>query len=103
MRKIEKAMLEAVKNKQNVKLANTDVHVENGSVYVFLYGHLIMQQNARGERKYDAKITVTGDATATTLSRLRALGLNVSKRKGVLYVDGKEWINGVDYNWRPAK
>lgn len=104
MRKIEKAMNDAVNAKINWHGGNTEVRVaECGSVFVFLFGHLIMHQNVRGERKYDAKIAVTDGATATTLSRLRALGLNVSKRKSVLYVDGKEWPFGYDFNWRPAK
>ena len=96
MRKIEKAMLEAVKNKQNVKLANTDVHVENGSVYVFLYGHMIMQQNARGERKYDAKITVTGrDANIEGIEAFRPANVRaVDLRAGAAMVIAALSANG---------
>lgn len=68
MRKIEQQMLEAIKNKQNWKLSNTEVCVDEDTTIVKLHGNTI------------AKITSTSlflsDATwrtRTTKSRLNSI------------------------------
>ena len=73
MRKIEKMMVQAVANKKNFKCSNTEVRVINNAVFVALHGNLIFA-------RIDGKdyFSNAGWNTATTASRLRALGASYS-------------------------
>lgn len=81
MREIEKKMINAVNNKYNFRLSNTEVRIINNNVYVALHGNLIFAQ-IDGIKYYSN----SGWNTVTTGSRLRALGaqysVNPKFRKG---------------------
>ena len=73
MREIEKKMLQAVNERKNFELSNTRVYNKNNGVFVFLHNNLIF---ARINNK--DYFSNCGWNTATTASRLRALGANYS-------------------------
>ena len=73
MRQIEKKMVEAVANRENFRLSNTEVYNKKNGVFVFLHGNLIFAKIA-GVSYYSN----AGWNTSTTASRLRALGANYS-------------------------
>ena len=99
MRKIEKMMLEAIKAKKSVSLGNTAVEyrqaietaiqsrIETSRVY--LHGNHIATVNYDRDLVVVNKDTLSTYPTTTTKSRLRALGVDVCTRKGVVYLDGK--------------
>lgn len=92
MRKIEEKMLDAFNNNRSWKSGNTQVISTTddwgGSVTsVFLFGNLIARKNLNGEIKY----STAGHVTATTCSRLRALGCNVRIKNGYPIRDGITW------------
>lgn len=71
MRKIERAMLDAVRERRNMRQANTAVTVrEDGRVEVRLYGHMI---GLLSPTKGALTVSNCGFATVTTKSRLNAL------------------------------
>jgi len=96
MRQIEKQMIKAVNNRDNWGLANTQVHTvvedENTISRVFLHGHHIADFVHGG---YGCgwiepnRETLLEWPTRTTMSRLRALGIDVCTRKGDIYIDGE--------------
>ena len=71
MRVIEEKMLEAIKNRKNFKLSNTRVEHGKFGFVVWLYQTPIFM------REYEGQCWVCdgGWNTATTASRLRALGV----------------------------
>lgn len=73
MREIEKKMVQAVNNKQNFRLSNTEVRTIANGVFVALHGNLIFAR-IDGENYYSN----AGWNTRTTASRLRALGADYS-------------------------
>lgn len=84
MRQIEKQMLAALRNGRNFNGNNTTVNHENGNSYVYLFGNLIYKVvNSK------AYFSLAGWNTTTTRSRLNALGVNVSQRKGTPYHNEK--------------
>lgn len=96
MRLIEKEMNHAVDNGLDWRKDNTEVVTVAGfrscMSGVYLHGHHIANVycNMAGERL----VTVNADTlgawpTRTTMSRLRALGVDVCTRKGVVHLDGK--------------
>ena len=98
MRKIEKQMVAAVQSKQDFRLDNTSVFFisaqESGNPFgsrseIYLHGNLIAEYWHDEEK---APLAVNRDtlarwSTPTTKSRLRALGANVTTRKGVTYLN----------------
>lgn len=75
MRKIEKEMLRAIRERRNWKKSNTRVNIVNDWAEVFLFGNKIAQINlSNGE----IHANHCGWPTRTTLSRYRALGIHVS-------------------------
>jgi hypothetical protein len=97
MRKIEKQMIEAVKNKREFRLDNTTVFFisasESGNPHgsrseISLYDNLIAEywHDAPTPLEVNAQ-TLARWSTPTTKSRLRALGANVATRKGVTYLN----------------
>ena len=87
MRKIESQMLEAVKSYKSRTIGNTSVYPVIGAMEVSLHGHPIAQIDEYGTVKVDL-ITLKNWPTNTTKSRLRALGVDISIKAGVLMVNG---------------
>lgn len=89
MRKIEEKMLKAFKEKRNWRERNTQVFVSptTHEVRVGLYNRCIAKTNINNEVLY----SFGGYNSPTTRSRLRALGCNVSVKKGIPYRDGAVW------------
>ena len=92
MRKIEKQMLAAVQAGKAWHSANTavSIHVDArgfGHPNVFLHGnHIATVEN--GVCRVN-EYTLRQWPSSTTKSRLRALGANVTTRKGLTYLDGR--------------
>lgn len=95
MRKIEQQMIAAINSKMNWTLDNTSVVYNSPTLtnpfgsksVIYLHGNHIADYAHESE-----KLTVNTDtlrqwSTPTTKSRLRALGANVSTRKGVTYLN----------------
>lgn len=87
MRKIEQQMLNAIHSRKGWSLDNTTVQTVGSISAIYLHGNHIADYSHESD-----KLTVNTDtlrtwATPTTKSRLRALGANVSTRKGVTYLD----------------
>jgi hypothetical protein len=88
MRKIEKAMNAAVQNRALWRLDNTSVQpIDDVNCSVYLHGNHIADVNSRTGLVMVNKETLARWSTPTTKSRLRALGANVTTRKGVTYLD----------------
>ena len=88
MRKIEREMLEAIRTGQDWHKDNTSVIDEgNGGGRVFLHGHLIATFADCGGQVFPDLDTLREWPTATTKSRLRALGVDLHQDKGVLFID----------------
>jgi hypothetical protein len=99
MRKIEKQMLNAINAKVD-KWVNNNTAVfyvsamESGNPFgarseVYLHGnHIADYWHESGSLEVNSR-TLSQWATVTTKSRLRALGANVTTRKGITYLDGK--------------
>lgn len=95
MRTIEKKMLEALKNKTNWQLSNTAVFYENCNTKygprseVYLFGnHIGDYWHQTGE--FDTnEITLLEWPSVTTISRLRALDVNVRIKKGQVLLNEK--------------
>ena len=86
MRKIEKEMLNALRNGATWNKDNTMVHC-SGDVY--LHGnHIANVDPDTGELKVNL-YTLRKWPSMTTRSRLRALGANLVSIKGVLHLNGK--------------
>jgi hypothetical protein len=102
MRKIEQLMINAINNKTNWKLDNTEVvylpavdttmhaRIEHSKVY--LHGNHIATINHDAPHKglvTANPMTLSRWPSPTTKSRLRALGVNVYTRKGVTYLNDR--------------
>lgn len=89
MRKIEEKMLIAFKERRDWHSGNTRVvhNVFYETCYVFLHGSCIARKNINNEVIY----SFGGYNSMTTRSRLRALGCNVTVKRGVPYRDGRVW------------
>lgn len=89
MRKIEQALVQAVRSKTKWTSGNTCTAVTpEGAVRVFLHGHNIATVNPDGTKEVNMT-TLRNWPTTTTKSRLRALGFNVSTKGFVTYLDGE--------------
>ena len=91
MRKIEQRMVNAINNKVNYRESNTEVIVKGANVFVRLYDTYIYA-------KVHGKVYFSdgGFNTATTSSRLRALGAAYStnnKLCGCKLTSQKEMLN----------
>lgn len=96
MRKIEQRMLQAIKNKENWSSDNTAVFFisaqESGTLYgsrseIYLCGNHIANVWNDGALWVNS-FTFALYPTNTIKSRLRALGVNVTTKNGVTYLDG---------------
>ena len=92
MRLIEQQMNEALNNQSNWSKDNTMVTYQplDNVSYVYLHGHHIATYSHLGLELLPNLETLAHWPTATTKSRLRALGVNVYTRKGITYVNDKE-------------
>lgn len=81
MRQIEQDMLEAIKYGRDWRKDNTEVMVDEGFKAVFLHRHHIATVYPQGEVSVNTA-TLSDWPTRTTVSRLRALGVDVYTRKG---------------------
>ena len=89
MRTIESKMLAAIQNgKADWSLDNTRVMAIVGGFEVQLHGNHIATVDEYGSVKVDVN-TLKRWPTNTTKSRLRALGVNLSTKAGVIMIDGK--------------
>lgn len=88
MRKIESQMLEAVNNGKTWSKDNTGVYPIVGGMEVRLHGHTIAKVDEYGQVKVDL-YTLRNWPTNTTKSRLRALGVDIKTKGGVIHLDGK--------------
>jgi hypothetical protein len=88
MRLIEKEMLSAINNGRNWSKANTAVEFaeSTGGADVFLHGHHIATVQRDGLALVIVN-TLRQWPTRTTMSRLRALGVDVCTRKGVVLLN----------------
>jgi hypothetical protein len=90
MRKIEQLMNNAIHSQKRWALQNTIVSpIDDVNVAVYLHGHEIAIVNTYNGFVMTNTDTLRRYPTNTTKSRLRALGVSVSTRKGVTYLDGK--------------
>lgn len=93
MRKIEKEMCNAIVDRRDWSKDNTRVHFScTGFGKVYLHGNHI----ADATRNIYGSIIITPNRdtladwpTPTTKSRLRALGVNLTQRAGVISIDGE--------------
>jgi len=89
MRKIEKQMIDAINNRRTWHGANTSVSsIDDVNCAVFLHGNHIADVNSRTGFVMVNKYTLHKWPSVTTKSRLRALGANVTTKKGITYLDG---------------
>ena len=89
MRQIEQKMVEAVQKGYNWELANTEVISDGeGLSWVSLHGHMIAL-SVDGIIE-PIRETLLEWPTRTTMSRLRALGVDVCTRRGDIYLDGEK-------------
>lgn len=83
MRKITKAVCSAFERQVPLSMGNT--HTDGVALY--LHGNKIAQHTSEGLMISDA-----GWNTVTTRERLNGLrGVHVQQKKGILYLNGKEW------------
>ena len=90
MRKVEKDMLAAIKDGRNWQSGNTQVTCGGALGIrsdVFLHGNKIAETYA--SVAFADENTFRQYPTRTTVSRLRALGINACVRKGVPMIDGE--------------
>lgn len=92
MRKIEKDMLQAIKDRRNWQSGNTQVKItqHNGVAFcdVLLHGNWIADMGEDGTT-YPNLDVIRNWPTMTTRSRLRALGINASIKDGQMLIDGE--------------
>lgn len=111
MRKIERAMVDALLSDKNMMKDNTEVKQLDGSAYVYLHGNLIAQYD-----KYGLMVTLAGWNSPTTRSRLSAIisgvaangskapnGLGVGSRNGQPYLYDARGASKIDEDgWHPV-
>jgi hypothetical protein len=88
MRKIELQMINAIDNRKAWQSDNTSVTIRNeSSMSVFLHGNHIADIDCPTGFVLVNQDTLRKWQTPTTKSRLRALGVDVSTRKGITYLN----------------
>ena len=107
MRKIEQQMLNAIRNRESKSLGNTRVEYRPQSSLnpkgprslVYLFGNHIANYWHNPTKEEQPKIgldvnkyTLASWPTNTTKSRLKALGANVTTKKGITYLNGEKII-----------
>lgn len=77
MRKIEKDMIRAIRERKDMRNGNTTVTVYKNTALVRLHGNLIAVYSYKSNRYLYSS---AGWQTATTKSRLNALGANIRQK-----------------------
>lgn len=96
MRKIEQQMLQAIKDGHTWWSGNTGVvwacagPLAPVFARVYLHGNHIASYYAFEKESLAVRDVVRKWPTATTRSRLRALGIDASIRNGKMFIDGEE-------------
>lgn len=93
MRKIELAMVAAAKNGVNWAKDNTRVHAVIGGMEVQLHGNTIGVYEDQGGGQYGFTVnkeTLKRWPSNTTKSRIRAFGVDLVTKKGVIYLNGEK-------------
>ena len=90
MRKIDKDMSAAVKERRYLKSGNTEVNVRldmygHEHIEVRLHGNMIWRWNKAEDM---TEFTLAGWDTLTTRTRLRSLGVCIERRGGNSYFNG---------------
>lgn len=106
MRKLEQKIVRAINFGENKSIDNTFVKhdrvIRNGQEVrewsLVLHGNCIAHGVSFQVRP--TEINLCGWGTATTASRIRALGVDLRKKGGVWYIDGEEIR---DSGWFPVK
>ena len=93
MRKIDKEMLAAVCERRNWSSDNTSVRVDGNVVRVYLFGNHIYSDNM-GCKSF----TLAGWVSNTTISRLRALGVDVYRKDHKPMYEGRQIDSAKWYN-----
>jgi len=91
MRKIEREMLRAINERETKTLGNTLVRFDADDMVsaVFLHGnHIADVWHGQGFTEPNTD-TLAEWPTPTTKSRLRALGVNLTQKAGVISIDGE--------------
>ena len=88
MRKIESDMLKAINTGTRFAKDNTTVEITDTCAEVYLHGNHIATVSRYGTVDVNTN-TLLEYPTRTTLSRLRALGVDVSIRKGEVILKGE--------------
>lgn len=94
MRKIEQQMINAIANKQDWLQDNTCVVFSDHIGNPYLRATIYLHNNLIAEVLPDGVINVDTDTlkdypTRTTMSRSRALGVDVCTKRGIVMLDGK--------------
>jgi hypothetical protein len=90
MRKIEREMIAAVNARKAWHLDNTATKpIDEINVAIYLHGNHIADVNSRTGFVMVNSDTLRRWPTPTTKSRLRALGANVTTKRGVTYLNNK--------------
>jgi len=89
MRKIEQQMNRAIERGESWAGGNTQVTQHAAGCSVYLHGHLIADIDNDGTA-WANRPTLLNWPTRTTMSRLRALDINVYQRNGDVYIDGEK-------------
>ena len=88
MRSIEQQMNSAIAARKDWQLDNTVLKRGEGLSSVFLYGHQIAIVLDNGDIHVNRAVLERWP-TNTTMSRLRALGVNVCRKDGATYLYGR--------------
>lgn len=89
MRLIEEEMLSAIEGGRNWNKDNTAVNCNGSLIHVYLHGNHIAAVIRGSDMVEVNKRTLKQWATPTTKSRLRALGVDVYTKRGVVYLNGE--------------
>lgn len=92
MNNIEKKMLDSICAGQGFCSGNTAVvwNETKKAFYVSLHGNTIARGEIRGVSPFVTAVNLCGWNSQTTRSRLRALGVNITTKKGVPYIGKNE-------------
>lgn len=90
MRKIEQEMWNAINGMYDFHSANTSVVHTGNQADIRLHGQHIAAVNTTTGELVVNKETLANWPTNTIESRLRALGADVTTKKGITYLDGVE-------------
>jgi len=101
MRKVERQMIDAIRERKDFKSGNTEVrHSKSGKYFkVFLHGHMIANGMDCGLVTY---LTDAGYQTRTTKSRLNAMIDNLPMGIGSIYQRDWKWYythGGQEVKW----